>query len=165
MSKFAAGFLVFAALTGCQSKTSSQAPSPAPSFELKDLSGKTVSLASLRGRTVMLDFWATWCGPCRISIPLLQSFYQKHKDEGLVVLGINMDEEASEVYPFVKHFGMTYPVLYGAGTSVPDLYRVEGLPTFVFIDAQGRVTRRFEGFGRSMADDWEAEFQRLQAVR
>jgi thiol-disulfide isomerase/thioredoxin len=164
MPKLAAGFLVAVALIGCQSKTSTQ-PTLAPHFELKDLSGKTVSLASFRGRPVMLDFWATWCGPCQISIPLLQAFYQRHKEEGLVVLGVNMDEDPRDVYSFVKHFKMTYPVVYGASSTVPDTYQVSGLPTFIFIDAQGRITKRFEGFNPAMAEDWEREFRLLSAAR
>jgi thiol-disulfide isomerase/thioredoxin len=164
MSKLAVGLLVLTALIGCQSKTSTQ-PLVAPNFELKDLSGKPVTLASLRGHPVMLDFWATWCGPCQISIPLLQKFYQKHKEEGLIVLGINMDEDPSNVYAFVKHFNMTYPVVYGAESSVPDTYQVSGMPTFIFIDSQGQITKRFEGFSPAMSEDWEREFQLLTATR
>ena len=84
----------------------------APNFELKDLSGNTVRLNSFKGHPVLLDFWATWCGPCRMSIPLVQEFYMRHKSEGLEVLGLNMDDDPSGVYGFVKQFKMTYPVLF-----------------------------------------------------
>ena len=89
----------------------------APNFELKDLSGNTVRLESFRGHPVLLDFWATWCGPCRMSIPMVQISTPAIKTRGLVVLGMNMDDEPSGVYGFVKHFKMTYPVLFAGNSS------------------------------------------------
>jgi thiol-disulfide isomerase/thioredoxin len=150
-------------LIACQSRA--KEPTAAPDFELKDLSGKKVSLSSLRGKPVMLDFWATWCGPCQMSIPTVQKFYETHKDKGLVVLGVNVDEDPSNVYAFVKHFNMTYPVLYGGGTPISDAYGVEGIPMFVFIDPQGRITRRFNGFDPSLTRDWEEELNRATASK
>src|ERR1700730_5834470 len=91
----------------------------APNFELKDLSGDTVRLESFKGHPVLLDFWATWCGPCRMSIPKVQEFYMRHQDEGVVVLGLNLDDEPSGVYGFVNRFKMTYPVLFAGNSSVP----------------------------------------------
>jgi thiol-disulfide isomerase/thioredoxin len=154
--------LTAAALIGCQAKPS--LPVLAPDFELTDLNGHKVNLASFRGHPVLLDFWATWCGPCQMSIPMVQRFYLEHKDQGLVVLGLNVDDDPSGVYPFVKQFQMTYPVLYAGGTPVSDAYQVEGIPTFIFIDPQGRVVRRFGGFRFDMVKDWEIEFQRLKAA-
>ncbi len=112
----------------------------------------------------MLDFWATWCGPCQISIPLVQRFYKEHQDEGLVVLGINVDEDPSGVYSFVKHFGITYPVVLAGNTPTPESYGVEGIPLFVFVDKNGQVVRRFEGFRPDMYEAWESEFQRMTAA-
>src|SRR6266581_565758 len=103
MRTFAASLLAVTVLASCQSRSSSQV-SPAPNFELKDLSGKAVSLQSFRGHPVMLDFWATWCGPCQMSIPMVQRFYQQHKDQGLVVLGLNVDDDPSGVYSFIQRF-------------------------------------------------------------
>src|SRR5882672_7332532 len=105
-------------LTACSNSRRSEVIA-APNFELKDLSGNTVRLESFRGHPVLLDFWATWCGPCRMSIPMVQQFYMRHKDEGLVVLGLNMDDEPSGVFGFVKHFQMTYPVLFAGNSAVP----------------------------------------------
>src|ERR1700733_9113940 len=84
-------------MTACSSSRHSQVVA-APNFELKDLSGNIVRLESFRGHPVLLDFWATWCGPCRMSIPMVEDFYTRHKGEGLVVLGMNMDDEPSGVY-------------------------------------------------------------------
>jgi thiol-disulfide isomerase/thioredoxin len=131
----------------------------APNFELKDLSGNVVRLESFRGHPVLLDFWATWCGPCRMSIPLVQEFYKRHEAEGVVVLGLNMDDDPSGVYGFVKQFKMTYPVLFAGNSSVPSDYEVEGIPHFVFIDPDGRIVQVYSGFSYAMIDSWERDFQ------
>ena len=132
----------------------------APNFELKDLSGNAVRLESFRGHPVLLDFWATWCGPCRMSIPMVQEFYLRHKAEGLVVLGLNIDDEPSGVFGFVKHFKMTYPVLFAAQSSVPGDYEVEGIPHFVFIDSSGQIFQRYQGFSYAMVQAWEEDLQK-----
>jgi len=163
MRKLAVALLVVSALAGCRLRTSRKSI-PAPDFELKDLSGHAISLASFRGHPVMLDFWATWCGPCQMSIPLVIRFYNQHKDEGLVVLGMNVDDDPSGVYAFVKHFQMPYPVLLAGNTPVSEAYQVEGIPTFVMIDSEGKVVRYYEGFRPEMADAWEAEFQHMKAA-
>jgi thiol-disulfide isomerase/thioredoxin len=133
----------------------------APNFELKDLSGNLVRLESFRGHPVLIDFWATWCGPCRISIPMVQEFYRRHKDEGVVVLGVNVDDDPTPVYPFVKEFGMTYPVLLAGSSNVSSDYEVGGLPHFVLVDPQGRIADRYEGFSMRMVSLWEDDLQRI----
>jgi thiol-disulfide isomerase/thioredoxin len=160
MRKLGLGVVLLAALSGCRSRQAVTAPD----FTLKDLSGKTVHLADFRGHPVLLDFWATWCGPCRMSIPLVQKFYQDHKDQGLVVLGMNVDEDRSSVYPFVQRFQMTYPVLYAADSSMSDAFGVEGIPTFILLDAQGRIIRRYDGFSMDMPEAWAYELQRLSTA-
>jgi len=153
--------ICIALVSGCTNARSG--PVAAPNFELKDLSGKTVTLDSFKGHPVLLDFWATWCGPCRMSIPMVQKFYQKHKADGLVVLGMNVDDDPEGVYPFVKHFGMTYPVLLSGNSSAQSDYRVEGIPTFVFIDQKGNIIDHYEGFSMEMPPAWEAQLQSLLA--
>ncbi len=127
----------------------------APNFELKDLSGKRVSLEDFRGKPVLLDFWATWCGPCRMSIPLVQDFYARHKAEGLVVLGLNMDEDRSGVFSFIQNYKMSYPVLFAADSTAPADYEVGGIPYFVFIDPNGHILQIYEGFSPDMVTHLE----------
>ncbi len=146
-------------LTACSSSRRDEL-SAAPNFELKDLSGNVVRLDSFRGHPVFLDFWATWCGPCRMSIPMVQDFYMRHKVDGLVVLGMNMDDDPSGVFGFVKKFKMTYPVLFAAESSAPGDYEVDGIPHFVFIDTQGRVFDRYQGFSPQMIDLWEEDLRK-----
>jgi thiol-disulfide isomerase/thioredoxin len=146
-------------LTACSNSHRGEV-SAAPNFELQDLSGNVVRLESFRGHPVFLDFWATWCGPCRMSIPMVQDFYARHKAEGLVVIGMNMDDDPSGVYGFVKKFKMTYPVVFAAESTAPGDYEVEGIPHFVFIDKKGQVFDRYQGFSPQMIDLWEDDLQK-----
>ena len=148
-------------MAGCGGQSGPRSPIQAPDFELKDLSGKTVRLSQFRGHPVLLDFWATWCAPCVYSIPGTQAFYEKNKAKGLVVLGINMNDDPAEVFPFVKQMKMTYPVLYAATSSVPAQYAMEGLPLFIVVDPAGNVTRRYDGFSPAIMDDIETHLTEL----
>jgi peroxiredoxin len=114
------------------------AGSPAPQFELQSLSGEHIKLSDFHGRTVLINFWATWCGPCRLEMPAIQSRYERYGDE-LVVLAVNFDEEAPLVQQFTDELGLTFPVLLDPGGEVQRLYRVRGYPTTVFVDADGLI--------------------------
>jgi len=143
---FRGAFALALGLTiGCRNATS-MSSGQAPLFELRDLSGKTVKLESFRGKPVLLDFWATWCGPCIYSVPLVQQLYDRHKGQGFVVLGLNMDEDPSDVYAFTQRLKITYPVLYAGNSQVPAAYGLEGLPLFILLDAQGKIVKRYDGF-------------------
>jgi peroxiredoxin len=112
----------------------------APDFSLKDADGRTVRLADFRGKVVLLNFWATWCGPCRIEIPWFVDFERRHKEQGFAVVGISMDEDGWDaVKPFVSRVGINYRVLMGNDT-ISQLYGgVESLPTTFLIDREGRI--------------------------
>ncbi len=112
----------------------------APDFALKDADGKTVRLSDYRGKVVLLDFWATWCGPCKVEIPWFMEFQRKHKDRGFEVLGVAMDEEGWDaVKPFVHHLGINYRVVLGNDDITASYGGVEALPTTFLIDRQGRI--------------------------
>jgi hypothetical protein len=96
-----------------------------------------------------------------MSIPMVQKFYERNKGTGLIVLGINIDEDPSGVYAFVKQFQMSYTVVLGGASSVPQDFRVEGIPLFIFVDPKGRITQRWEGFGMGMAGHWQEELDRM----
>lgn len=112
----------------------------APNFSLKDADGRTVQLTDYRGKVVLLNFWATWCGPCKIEIPWFTEFERKHKDQGFAVIGISMDDEGwASVKPFLSEYGVNYRVLMGNET-VSQLYGgVDSLPTTFIIDREGRI--------------------------
>jgi peroxiredoxin len=118
----------------------------APNFALKDADGRTVQLADYRGKVVLLNFWATWCGPCKIEIPWFTDFERRHKDRGFAVVGISMDEDGWEaVKPFISEYGINYRILMGNGRTAELYGGVEALPTTFLIDREGRIAAIHEG--------------------
>ncbi len=113
--------------------------SQAPLFELERADGTMVRLEDYRGQVVLLNFWATWCAPCRIEMPLLQSTFESSKDQGLVILGIDFDEPADLVASFGDELGLTFPLLLDPGGKVQQQYKVRGYPTTVILDREGRI--------------------------
>ena len=118
---------------------------PAPAFTLTGVKGSTISLARYKGRVVLLDFWATWCRPCRIEMPLVQKLYDELKPRGLVVFGVNLMEEPARVKGFLAENGITFPILLDRGGKVAGRYRAEGIPTLVIVGKDGRVSSYFTG--------------------
>jgi cytochrome c biogenesis protein CcmG/thiol:disulfide interchange protein DsbE len=115
--------------------------SPAPDFVLESTAGQAISLGSLAGRPVLLNFWATWCGPCKEEIPYLQDLSRDRDwlDRGLEVVAVDIQEGRQEVQEFMKEFGMTYRVLLDGSGEVAGLYNIRGIPTTVFIDKVGII--------------------------
>jgi peroxiredoxin len=112
----------------------------APDFTLKDSDGKTVRLSDFRGKVVLLDFWATWCGPCKIEIPWFMEFQRKNQDKGLVVLGVSMDDEGWEVVkPYLAHMKINYRVVIGNDQTAQLYGGVDALPTTFLIDREGKI--------------------------
>lgn len=115
----------------------------APEFELEQLGGGEVALAQFRGKPVIVDFWATWCAPCKESIPVLVAFQKKYA-ERVQVLGVSVDWEREAVAPFVAEHAMNYPVLFGDESLALD-YGAPGFPALFVIDAQGRIAEAHVG--------------------
>ena len=131
-------------LSGCASSGTTSGHGPeigklAPDFTLNDLDGQEVSLSGLRGKPVLLNFWATWCGPCRIEMPFLQKVYEKWTGKELVLLAVNLQEDPAKVREFVESAGYSFPVLLAAGNEVPLSYNVRGIPATFFIDVDGVI--------------------------
>ena len=121
-------------------------PSPVPPFLVNDLFGGIISTAQLRGKVVIVNFWATWCPPCREEIPELEALQNRYKDR-LVIVGISMDDQASpaEVRAFAEKAGMNYPVVMGSQTIAAEYGGVPALPTSFIVDTQGRVVQKHVG--------------------
>ena len=121
-----------------ESETSSLAGKAAPSLSVKSLAGETFDLANLKGKIVLLEFWATWCGPCRKEMPIVDKIHKEFKDSGLVVLGLNVDEERVVVERFLKTANVSYPVALTADADI-ERFQVSEIPTYVVIDREGKV--------------------------
>jgi peroxiredoxin len=122
--------------------------STAPDFKLEDLAGEDVTLREHRGDIVVLNFWATWCGPCRVEMPDLEHTFSRYSDQGLVVLGVNFDEPAGDVEAFKTSLDITFPLLLDPGGVVQRQYQVTGYPTTVFVDREGLIQIRHIGLLR-----------------
>jgi peroxiredoxin len=116
-----------------------QVGSPAPDFVLEDATGEEYRLSDLRGNIVLLNFWATWCGPCLVEMPLLETEYQVYKDEGFIILAVNDGESAERVANFGEENGLNFPLLLDPSGVVQRLYEIRGYPSSVFVDEEGRV--------------------------
>ena len=113
----------------------------APDFQLQSLDGQTVSLSDLRGKPVLINFWASWCGPCRFEMPLLQEIFEEKEwsDKGLVILAINLGEDPSRVERFMKSYGFSFLTLLSAGQDVALEYNIRSIPATFFIDKEGII--------------------------
>jgi peroxiredoxin len=117
----------------------------APSFTLTNLDGKAVSLADFRGKVVVLDFWATWCPPCKREIPDFVDLQKTYGSRGVQIIGIALDEP-EKVRAFARQNGMKYPVLLGSDEIALRYGGIEGIPTTFILDKSGKIVNRFEGF-------------------
>jgi peroxiredoxin len=142
-----AAFVAILVLCSCTASSSTNAASkeskerkPAPEFTLRDANGSSVKLSDYRGKVVLLNFWATWCGPCTLEIPWFVEFQQEYKSRGFEVVGISMDDDGwAAIKPYVAEHKMNYRVLLG-DDSVSQLYGgVDALPTSFVIDRDGRI--------------------------
>lgn len=132
------------AITFLATRTMAEA---APAFELPDmLGGKPVALSDFRGQVVYLDFWASWCGPCRKSFPAMQTLYQQFKNDGLVVIAVNLDDTAELGESFLLDHPVTYRTLYDAQKTLPETYNIDSMPTSLLIDRDGNIRYRHRGF-------------------
>lgn len=134
---------------------------PAPDFTLRDLAGQSVTLSSFRGKkAVYMDFWATWCGPCKAALPGLQDLSDKFKDEGLEVVTIDQGESLEQVRYFIDRKHYSFRVLLDSDNAVGDTYGVRGIPTAVLVDKRGVVQSISVG-NMSSEDEIRKRVQRL----
>lgn len=140
--------LTLSILTGCPRQEERQAKRvAAPDFTLQDLAGEDVRLTDLKGSVVLLEFWATWCPPCREAIPGIERLHEAYREKGLAVLGISMDDgEWDDVREFAKEYRIEYPVLRG-NEDVSTKYMVRVIPTIYLVDRSGNIAKQFVGGG------------------
>ncbi|MGD2064334.1 MAG: TlpA disulfide reductase family protein [Nitrospirota bacterium] len=132
---------------------------PAPSFSLSDLAGNRVELDQFKGKVLVIDFWATWCPPCREAIPELIAMKKKYGPQGFDIVGISMDENPARVVPpFVEHYGINYPVVAANAEVASAFGGIYGLPTTFVVDRHGNIAQRYIGYvdAKVIARDVEA---------
>jgi len=121
---------------------------PAPGFSLSGRGGKTIDLSQYKGQVVMINFWATWCGPCRQEMPLLEDIYKKYKPMGFTLIGVNVEPATGDPEAWLSKLPkpVTFPVAFDVDSKVSKLYKVAGMPTTVFIDRKGNVREVHKSF-------------------
>jgi len=149
--------LLIGIAAGCGSQASSQATPaaqelpaprvgyPAPDFTLTDLEGKRWTLSELRGKPILLNFWATWCYPCRFEMPAIGAVYERFVDQGFVVVAVNVLESRDRAAAFAEEFGLTFPVLLDSSGKVADAYQARFIPTSFFVDREGVINDKHMG--------------------
>ena len=139
------GLLVtaFAATSLASSGLEGQA---APDFALKSSTGENLRLSEFRGDVVMINFWATWCGPCRQEMPLLDELYTRYERVGFNLLGVNIDDDSRRAMQMIEELGVNFPVLFDAKKEVSKLYEVDAMPVTVLVDREGNVRHVHHGY-------------------
>ncbi|MEO8849120.1 MAG: TlpA disulfide reductase family protein [Casimicrobiaceae bacterium] len=134
---------------------------PAPAFALPDRDAQTVSLAALRGHVVYVDFWASWCGPCRKSFPWMNAMQQKYGAQGLRIVAVNVDKRRSDADKFLAQVPAQFTTVFDATGGAPAAYAVQAMPSSVLVDAAGNVSLVEEGFRDERRDELEAHIRAL----
>ena len=132
-------------VTGCSEPSGARVGEPAPDFQLENLAGQSISISDLQGKPVLLNFWATWCSPCRAEMPYLQQIYEEWSDKGLVLLAIDIGEGPSQIKEFLEANNLSLPVLLDSDKSVAQKYNIWGIPTTFFIDKDGIIQVKIIG--------------------
>jgi len=149
------------AFIACASVEAIAPAAAAPDFTLRTMNGPNLRLAEQRGRVVMVNFWATWCGPCRQEMPQLDRLYQKYKSSGFVLLGVNVDEDARKATDVAAKLGVTFPVLLDTDKAVSKLYDLSTMPSTVIIDRDGKVRYLHRGYLAGYEDNYDKQIREL----
>jgi peroxiredoxin len=134
---------------------------PAPPFSLSARGGSDVSLAQYKGQVVMLNFWASWCGPCRQEMPLLESIYKKYNKLGFTMLGVNVEPDSNAANEWLKQTPVSFPILYDKESKVSKAYDVATMPSTVIIDRTGKVRMLHRGYKPGDENDYMDSIREL----
>jgi len=160
----AAALLALAALPGWPSPASAADIAPgasAPDFQLTSSDGKTVSLSSLKGQVVLINFWASWCGPCRQEMPLLDQIYRHYQPAGFTLLGVNVEPSATDARKFLKTTPVSFPILYDPKSQVSKLYQVPGMPSTIIVDRNGTIRYVHHGYQPGDENEYLSQIRAL----
>ena len=133
----------------------------APDFTLKSNQGENMRLEDQRGEVVMLNFWASWCGPCRQEMPLMNDIYEEYKDLGFTILAVNVDEDSADADRFLSAVPVDFPILYDSNSKVSEMYEVDAMPTTLLIDRDGNVRLHHRGYKPGDEVNYEKQVKAL----
>ncbi len=153
-----------AVLVPVSAAQATEAGQPAPLFALPTAKGDTVALDKLRGKVVYVDFWASWCGPCRRSFPWMNEMQQKYGARGFTVVAVNVDKKRADAEKFLAQYPANFTIVYDETGNTPTAYAVKGMPSSYLLDAKGTVTFVERGFLDEHKADLEARVQALLAA-
>lgn len=134
---------------------------PAPDFTLKSRSGENIKLSELRGQVVMINFWASWCGPCRQEMPILDQLYQRYEPMGFTLLGVNVEEDSAAAEKVLREIPVSFPVLYDSKNQVSENYQVRAMPSTFLIDRDGKVRYLHKGYKPGYEDEYQQQVREL----
>ncbi len=133
----------------------------APDFTLKSDSGSNLKLSELRGEVVMINFWASWCGPCRQEMPLLEELYARYQPLGFTILGVNIEEDSSKAQKLLEDISVSFPVLFDTRNEVSRLYDVSAMPSTVLLDRDGNIRYLHRGYKPGYEDQYQEQIRAL----
>jgi len=140
---------------------SGDASGPAPAFTLTSLSGQQAALSQYKGQVIMVNFWATWCGPCQQEMPLLEQMYKKYKPAGFTLIGVNVDKEAPPVKELLARKPVSFPVLLDPANQVSKAYHVDEMPSSVIIDRKGEIRYIHRGYRPGDENEYQDRIRQL----
>jgi len=152
---------LFALLAAVSLAASSLEGTAAPDFALKSAGGENLRLSEYRGDVVMINFWATWCGPCRQEMPLLDDLYSRYERVGFRLLGVNIDDDSRRAMQMMEELGVSFPVLFDEKKEVSRLYQVEAMPVTVLVDRTGTVRHVHHGYKPGYEEKYLTEIRSL----
>ena len=137
------------------------AGAPAPAFQLNSNTGKPVSLADLKGQIVLVNFWASWCGPCRQEMPILEQLNHQYRNKGVTLIGVNVEPDSAAATAWLKATPVTFPILFDVDSKVSKLYEVQGMPNTVILDRKGIVRYIHRGYSPGAENEYLDQIRAL----
>lgn len=133
----------------------------APVFTLKSRSGHNLRLSDYRGQVLLINFWASWCGPCRQEMPLLEKLYKRYKKLGFTIMGVNVDTDSTKANNYLKDMSVTFPIVYDTTNAVSKSYNVNAMPTTVIVDRNGNMRFLHQGYKPGYENNYKKEVVQL----